>query len=663
MLSAQTSSAPSIPERATHSAVQFLPLAGLSDLALITLDNGEPPNRPNSFGLQGFAELEETVEGLRSRVTAGQISAVALTGKAGSFGAGADLNTFAAISEPATARLFLARGKEVLGMLRALGLPTFAFVNGLALGGGLEAALFCDYRTVAAGVRALGQPETHLGLVPGWGGTYHLPRLVGAENALRVIIDNPQSGNRMTTAQQALELGIVDEVIDAEDGDFVQRSAAWAGSVLRGEHVPARPDVLTDAQAWTEAVERRRPLAERLDRAGAPAVAAALTLVTNARSAAPVAGLALEEDLCADLIMSDTLRASLYAFDLLSHRARRPVGVPKGAAPLEVRAIAVVGGAEALESAVGHAVSSGVPVTLVVPDESAAEQAREVVQARCATLAARAGRGPAEAERLRTGLSVTTAPDAVGTADVVLVVPAPDVTEAPVGVPAFVWDLCADSSVVVIVSNSSDVIGAAFEQARGPERVVGWCEAAPSAPLVEVVRTPATAATTLATTVDLVSCQRHTAVVVGNQPGFVLDRVMMPLRQWVETKAEGGMAAPVLDDVLVRLGLPRGLAAIGLEGLARDAGSSPAADARADVDPLVVELQDLVARAVADLLASGVVDDVRDVDVVMLAGAGFPLHLGGLAPALDRSGAAERATGQSFLDRGVASVPAPGTGY
>jgi len=152
-------------------------------------------------------------------------------------------------------------------------------------------------------------------------------------------------------------------------------------------------------------------------------------------------------------------------------------------------------------------------------------------------------------------------------------------------------------------------------------------------------------------------------VVVGNQQRFVLDRVVMPLRQWVETMAEGGMAAPVLDDVLVRFGLPRGLAAIGLEGLARDAGSAPAADARADVDPLVVELQDLVARAVADLLASGVVEDVRDVDVVMLAGAGFPLHLGGLAPALDRSGAAERATGRSFLDRGVASVPAPGTGY
>jgi hypothetical protein len=242
-------------------------------------------------------------------------------------------------------------------------------------------------------------------------------------------------------------------------------------------------------------------------------------------------------------------------------------------------------------------------------------------------------------------------------------VPGPDVNQTPAGVPDVVWDLCADDAVVVVVSNSSGVIGAASARARKPERVIGWCAASQSAPLVEVVRTPTTDATALATTVNLVSRQRRTAVVVGNQPGFVLDRVMTALRQWVETKAEGGMALPTLDDALVLFGLPRGLAAIGLERLAGDAASRSAVDAPADVNALVVELQDLGARAVADLLASGVVDDARDVDVVMLTGAGFPLHLGGLIPALDRSGASERIMGRPFLDRGVASVPAPGTGY
>jgi len=78
---------------------------------------------------------------------------------------------------------------------------------------------------------------------------------------------------------------------------------------------------------------------------------------------------------------------------------------------------------------------------------------------------------------------------------------------------------------------------------------------------------------------------------------------------------------------------------------------------------MAAELQDALAHVVADLLEVGTVDDVRDVDVVLLAGARFPLHLGGIVPSLDRSGASERVTGAPFLARGTASVQAPGTGY
>ena len=78
-----------------------------------------------------------------------------------------------------------------------LPVPTFAFVNGAAMGGGVEIALTCDYRTLSAGVPALALPETFLGLVPGWGGCYLLPNLVGPANALKVIIENPMNMNRM----------------------------------------------------------------------------------------------------------------------------------------------------------------------------------------------------------------------------------------------------------------------------------------------------------------------------------------------------------------------------------------------------------------------------------------------------------------------------------
>ena len=113
MLTMRTSSAPAIPEQVTRAAVQFLPLPGPPDLALIAFDNGEPPGRPNSCDLQGFAEFEVAADQLGVHTTVGQISAIALTGETDSFGACVALNTSSVISEPATARLFLARRKEL----------------------------------------------------------------------------------------------------------------------------------------------------------------------------------------------------------------------------------------------------------------------------------------------------------------------------------------------------------------------------------------------------------------------------------------------------------------------------------------------------------------------------------------------------------------------
>ena len=81
--------------------------------------------------------------------------------------------------------------------LGELGVPSFAFVNGAALGGGLELALHCSYRTISSGVTAVALPECFLGLLPGWGGTYLLPHLIGPGAALKVIIENPLSQNRM----------------------------------------------------------------------------------------------------------------------------------------------------------------------------------------------------------------------------------------------------------------------------------------------------------------------------------------------------------------------------------------------------------------------------------------------------------------------------------
>ncbi|HOA87644.1 MAG TPA: enoyl-CoA hydratase/isomerase family protein, partial [Microbacteriaceae bacterium] len=171
-------------EVVTHSLVRDVTLPSGRVLALITLDNGRDHTRPNTFGPGTLTELDGVLEALTARAAAGEIHAVGLTGKQYILAAGADLSDVSRVPSRAVAKLVAQQGHFVLGKLGALGVPSFAFVNGLALGGGLEIALHSTYRTVDASAAAIALPEVFLGLIPGWGGAYLLPNLIGIENAL-----------------------------------------------------------------------------------------------------------------------------------------------------------------------------------------------------------------------------------------------------------------------------------------------------------------------------------------------------------------------------------------------------------------------------------------------------------------------------------------------
>src|SRR5690606_36387428 len=126
-------------------------------------------------------------EATRRRAAAGEVAAVAVTGKPYYLAAGADLRGAALVRDAGEARAIAQVGHAAYRLLGEMGVPTFAYVNGTALGGGLELALHCTYRTVASDVRALALPETFLGLVPGWGGCYLLPHLVGIRAAVDLV--------------------------------------------------------------------------------------------------------------------------------------------------------------------------------------------------------------------------------------------------------------------------------------------------------------------------------------------------------------------------------------------------------------------------------------------------------------------------------------------
>lgn len=133
-----------------------------------------------------------------------------ITGKPFILAAGADLSKVGQIPSRELGRQLARLGHRTLGMLAELGVPSFAFINGLALGGGTEIGLNADYRTVDSSIPALRLPEVFLGIIPGWGGAWLLPNLIGIENALKVVVENPLKNNRTLKGQEVFDLGIAD---------------------------------------------------------------------------------------------------------------------------------------------------------------------------------------------------------------------------------------------------------------------------------------------------------------------------------------------------------------------------------------------------------------------------------------------------------------------
>jgi len=244
---------------------------GAGTMALITLDNGRDHTRPNTFGPAGLLALRDALDAVAARAARGDITAVGVTGKPFIFAAGADLSGAPLVAERDEALAIARLGHAVFRRFGELGVPSFAFVNGAALGGGLELALHCSYRTISSGVTAVGLPECFLGLLPGWGGTYLLPRLIGPARALEIIIENPLSQNRMLRGAQAFSLGIADAMF--EPADFLAESLRWAARVLTGSADVSRamPSAGWDSVNWDQAVASARLFADGKLHGAAPA--------------------------------------------------------------------------------------------------------------------------------------------------------------------------------------------------------------------------------------------------------------------------------------------------------------------------------------------------------------------------------------------------------
>ena len=682
-------------EVVTEAKLRFV-----GDIALITLDNGFDHTKPNTFGEGGLRSLDAALD---SAFAQGGVRAVCVTGKPFVFAVGADLGGVSEIRDRETALLVGREGHRVFRRLRDSAVPTFALVNGAAMGGGLELALHCHYRTVSSGAAPIALPECFLGLVPGWGGTQLLPKLVGADKALQVIVDNALAQNKTLKGPQAFTLGIADAMF--EPADFLERSLEWVQAVLRGDVVVARPEVDT-GEAWDAAVSRARAGLDAKVHGAAPAPYRAVSLVELARTASLEEGFAAEDEALADLVMGDELRAGLYAFDLTQKRARRPVGAPKeGARP--VTKVGVVGaGLMASQLGLLFAQRLEVPVVLTDVDQARVDKGVGWVHQQIDDLLTKGRVNADKAARLKALVTGSLSKDAFRDADFVI-----EAVFEELKVKQQVFKECEEvvSPTCVLATNTSSLsITAMASELEHPERVVGFHFFNPVAvlPLLEVVRAERTDDATLATAFAVAKALKKSAVLVKDAPAFVVNRLLTRFMGEVTKAVDEGTPFAVADTALDPLGLPMSpfllLALVGpavalhvaetmheaypdrfyvSPNLARlvAAGkpgiytwgpngqevdpevaamfSPPAAAVPLTAEQVRERALSAVAEEIGIMLDEGVVAEAQDIDLCLLLGAGWPFWLGGITPYLDRSGISERVNGAPFLPKGVASLP------
>ncbi len=691
-------------EVVTHALVRELDLPnGAGRAALITLDNGFDHTKPTTFGPQGLASLAAALDQVEALLDKDDdVVLVGVTGKPFIFAVGADIKGVRHVANRIEALQMGQLGHQVFRRLGALKVPTFAFINGAAMGGGLEIALHCQYRAISGGVAAVSLPECALGLIPGWGGAFLLPNLIGADPAVTVIVENPLNLNKQLKPQQVLDLGIADVLL--EPADFLAQALAWAAKVAKGEVAVARREVDRSHEAWAAAVARGRALADAKLHGAAPAPYRALDLISAARTANADEGFAAEDDALADLVMTDELRASMYAFDLVQHRAKRPAGAPDKALARKVTKVGVVGaGLMASQLALLFVQRLLVPVVMTDLDQARVDKGVAYVHGEIDKMLAKGRIDADKANRLK-GL-ITGSIDKAAFADADFVIEAV-FEELSVKQQVFAEVEAVVSPECVLATNTSSLsVTAMASKLAHPERVVGFHFFNPVAvlPLLEIVRAEGTDDASLATAFAVGKSLKKTCVLVKDAPAFVVNRLLTRFLGTVTVSVDEGTAIEVADGALDPLGLPMSpfnlLALVGPPvalhvahtmheafperygvsgGLERfvAAGKSSAYDwssGTAVVDPEVATLfaggespltaeqvrnraLEALAEEIRLMLDDGVVAEAQDIDLCMLLGAGWPSHLGGITPYLDRVGVSERVTGQRFLPRGVASL-------
>ena len=506
-------------------------------IALITIDN--PPVNALSHGVrQGISD------GLAQCLADDQVEAIVLICAGRTFIAGADITEFGGpMKEPGL--------HAVLDDLENASKPVVAAIHGTALGGGLETALCCHYRVCDAGAR-FGLPEVNLGLLPGGGGTQRLPRVVGAEKALEMMVSGAQIG-----AAEALQEGLVEEIVE---GELRSAAIAFARKVV-AEGAPLakvrdREEKLQSARDNPGLFDDFRKSIARKTR-GFLAPESNIRCIEAAVNLPFEEGMAVERKLFQELMRGPQSRAQQYFF-FAERQAGKIPDVPRDTAEIPITRVGVIGAGTMGGGISMNMANVGIAVTIIETQQEALDRGLGIIRKNYENTASK-GRISSQDVEDRCGL-ITGSLQMEDLADCDLVIEAVfENMDLKKEIFSKLDGIVKQGAILASNTSALDINEIAAATAR-PESVIGLHFFSPAnvMKLLEIVRGDKTGKEVIKTCMSFAKRIGKKAVLVGVCPGFVGNRILFPRQAQAQKLILEGALPHQVDKVLVEFGMPMG---------------------------------------------------------------------------------------------------------
>jgi 3-hydroxyacyl-CoA dehydrogenase len=509
-------------------------------IAVITLNS--PP--VNALGVPVIDGLHQLMQ--RAQADA-NTQAVVLIGAGRAFSGGADIREFGK-PRPADKPTL----PQLLEVMDRFTKPIIAAIHGVAMGGGLELALGCDYRIAAPGAQ-IGLPEVKLGLLPGAGGTQRLPRVTGVEKALAMIT----SGDPVPS-DQAHQLGIVDEIVT---GDLLQNALSFAQKVIDGKRGTRKlsqlaakmPEGASGVAEYFAAAKARIAKEKR----GFPAPLACAQCVEAAATLPFAQGVARERELFMGLMSGTESRALRYLF-FAERQAQKIPDVPDDTVPREIKAAAVLGAGTMGGGIAMNFANAGIPVTVLETSQEALDRGLATCKKNYANTVAKGRLTPEAMDKRVALMKGTLSYDDLKHADIIVEAV---FEEMLIKKEVFAkLDAVAKAGAILATNTSTLDVNEIASATKRPQDVIGTHFFSPAnvMRLLEIVRGAKTAKDVIATTMQLAKRIKKTGVLVGVCDGFVGNRMIFPYATQAWFLVEEGALPQQVDGALQQWGMAMG---------------------------------------------------------------------------------------------------------